>query len=926
MQNEKEDYDLESIAEKYTKLADAEIAAGHLTEAKGTAAAALRLARIISDGDYRARVLDGLAKNVGKLALSAELSTLSSNLPSSYHRDDIFASLALGYAESRDITNTIAAAGRIADADRRKSALSEAIAHFVQTDDWQGALRLANDKVLSSTLHASIAKRMLAAGRLQEAAALEPKFAASNADADDYLDALAVQLASSGQFDRAAEAALRRSSLVGRLQALRGVEFRAEELAGRAAAKAVFDRAIAQLGRASGAERDALCKELANFGVSAGNDGVVRALAATCLVDAVAIRNPLDRTKLWSALLVRQTQPNRFLLGQWFAAAEAAADPYERRNAADSGFSLLTNAGAAETYVALANTSHMFDKSYLLAGAAKTLAEAGNVADARVLLRRVLADTESAADRNGADSGYLSAIGVLIALDDLDGAAALVPKITAVREQFRALSDLASAASRKGKKEQTIAFIQQALQRLRSADSSYTWQFVGLAAQVGALPLAESLLGQVPAGDLGFARSGLVRALLKDGQKDKAVAAIPALEAMILKQRADRPWNVTGFATLLAWADDTSRIEKLIASATEPGTAASILVAASDGYAKGGNAEAAQQSLARALGLLHINREDFASWTSYRIALAEVEVDQARASSRALAISDADWRDRAVIALADRSRPELAVKLLRAIQPSALADKSIPRIIPALINADAVADARLLIGRITDPELRDRAQGDLVLRQARRGQTESAVSDVNTVQSVTVRAYVLLDLAALFGLRNEKTLAENAMVAASRAAASISDTLVKSDVLTGVSRIAALIGGDIAEPAKRKALEAARGISDEPIRVGALRWAEDINLAELTADHNKKDELADAAKKKVEKLKDDVRSEWGGYIRHSLDDKVYTDIDVFVRSLASRPPREAVSSLAEAAGKYGSAIRKLRDMSAAWATREAATR
>jgi hypothetical protein len=155
-------------------------------------------------------------------------------------------------------------------------------------------------------------------------------------------------------------------------------------------------------------------------------------------------------------------------------------------------------------------------------------------------------------------------------------------------------------------------------------------------------------------------------------------------------------------------------------------------------------------------------------------------------------------------------------------------------------------------------------------------------------------------------------------MAAAELAEQLSDPLIKADVLTTVAHNAARIGSDLAAPLKRKAIEAARSIAIQPLQAAAIHWVDGIDLADLSADRTRNDELAELAEKKLESDSREVHKKWGDYIRFSLKGDLFTNVAGFVSSVSSKNPEDVVRSLAEGAGQYGDAIRRLRDLSAEW--------
>ena len=85
-----------------------------------------------------------------------------------------------------------------------------------------------------------------------------------------------------------------------------------------------------------------------------------------------------------------------------------------------------------------------------------------------------------------------------------------------------------------------------------------------------------------------------------------------------------------------------------------------------------------------------------------------------------------------------------------------------------------------------------------------------------------------------------------------------------------------------------QAIAAAQAVPEAGARAAALRWAEGGKLAAVWNDDPRV------------KLGSEVKSKWRGYVNYDLKDVLYTGLDPFLHSLASKDARAIVNSLADA--------------------------
>lgn len=907
-----------SIVRQYTRLAIAELDVKNLPAAKSAAAAALKAAGFIKEASARASELELLADAAAKLGLDLEINTIGASLPAGTGRDQLFAKLAIGYGSAGAADKAATAAGQIADSSKRKEALIAIIRGRTAMGDWKGALALANNSTLPSALNAVIAADMLSAGLASDAIAIEPKIAASALDLDTYLSALALHFANSGDFDRAVAMALRQSTLVGRLSGLRSIVFVADSLAGQAQEKSIFDQMQKIYAGASTAERASLCSTPYVISVNADTGAAYRALLNECQTNALASARALKAGEARSKAMANALQPlaKRKYIGSMLVNAATMSSSYDQSSAIRSALNILIKDSAAEKYTQLSrDMSEFSDKDYM-STMLNALVEAGNNSAADDLMHRRYDQLEADPAQSSKDSEFSTMASKLVAMDQFDTAAAIIARIKSASSQFSPLYELATAMVRVGRKAEALVYIKQSADKAR--DAGYPFYFSGiarLATEAGDYAFATALQAKAPENYQVSGQAGLTAGLLKSGQLDKVSGAIAADEAILLKQKTTSHWDAAvTFAANIGWSGDEARLEQLVVRAPQPRFAAAILMSAANGYAKAGKADKARQVLARALKLLHIDRPDFLAWSNYRIALAEAEINPDAAQKRVLAIDDAHWRIRAAVELASaqfqRKEGKQAVELLRALPPSAPLNGSLFSAVTYLVSHGAAADARAFAAKISDGALRDRARRFLVLIQARRGETEAAFADVSFIDDAAERAYVYIDLAALLADRNQRPQALLANLAAAKLAETLSDPLVKSDIMANIAQNQTGLDRDAADAMRSKAVAAAKSITDDQDREVAMGWAEGPNFKKAQADQQR-----------ASKLVSDFGDKWRYFLKNTLSGDMYSGMDSYVHSLSTKDPRQIVASLAQTAGDIGVRILELKVMSADWLKR-----
>ena len=900
------------IAHGYVYLAFAAAGKNDVAVAQSLAAKAVKIAANIADGDQRADVLRLLAPQALKLNIAVQLGApgFGSGTNSTYLYSDMVAT----YATAGDTGKAAAVAAQIADPAARKSALINAIIIRAAAGDWQSVRTLADVPAFSAALNATAAGEMLSAGMVREAQALEPTFIQSTEDNRSYLSMLADKLANSGDFDGAMRTATRQASLSDRVSALLRIASVAENYAGYAKAKDIVGRALTLM--TAPTDRAQICSQSYLDVPDVGNAPL--SVATACLGDALHLakrEDSVNAIKNAISLLERSNRSApRFLLARLLFEGSQTSDEYARHGDVTAALSLLSYDGAGESYNAYWRESGEQKEVDYWRGAVGALIDAGDAAGAKNAIKHWL-DAIDRDDNWARDVDREPVVSALIRLGDLDGAEALTDQITYDSSQFDTLTTLAGAMSASGNNAgKAVARIDQAAKLGRRLHNMYymSTSLAFYAARAGDFALADSLIAE---GDASYRRSGrnsLIQMMLKTGRKDLVPAAIAKQETEFYHFDLAHRWkDAADFATNLAWAGDTPRLEKLIAAAPDAGIAAGILQGAAIGYVEAGRNDAARDALKRMLDAVKISRPDFDAWALGKIAVAEARVDSDRAIKDALSIGDGDLRTRTIGDMATwllaNEQPKSATMLLQRATTSPLVDAPLATAARYLVAHGDANDAYALVGKISDPSERDHVRHLLVLMQARRGEIDAAFTDAGRVEDTAERGYLLADLAALLAEQRNNDKAEFANAAATKIAGAIADPIVKADLLTAIAHNEQRLGSNAAAATKANALAAAQSITDPAMRAAELHWADDTVIADTWS--------GDASVR----VNYDIKNVWVGYIKYNMDREVYSGVDQYVQSLASKDARTIVGSLAGAAIDLSAGRLHLAKMSADWA-------
>lgn len=904
-----------SMTEQYVRLAGVHADKGDIAGARAMAVKAIKTAASIKDLAARTSELLPLRSRAVKLGVASELMASVEGGARISNRDNIYSAIGEGRATAGDLTEVLSIASKIGDSSARVRLLEIAIEQRAKVADWQGAERLAGaDPALSARLTAKVAVEMVQAGLLAEAAALEPKFMSTpSGERSIYLSWLISARADRGDADAAIKVVLQRSTPWEHVTGLAGVASTVNTYSGPKAAAPIVARTVELVRNLAVPERASLCASAYGFLETLDAGAATYELAQACLRDALAVSDRAARLRQIQKaidLMVAADRPApRFVLSRIMADAAPIKSEYERHSAISSAMSALDKSGAKETFNALWRDARQLDEQTEFGNKARAFAEAGNTAAARDIIARW---TAAASKESDPDRDYTAIVRVFVTLRDFHAAAPLSAQIKGHRERFDALLALTSAMPGGDDDGELIRLVHQAAADARAVGATYYLSNLGVnAARAGDTELAKSLIDE---GDETYRENAYVSvamSLLRAGKTDAVGPWIDKIEAAYAADGVARHWLHAGtLATILAWTRDTKRLDTLLASTSNESVLLPALMGAADGFAKAKWPEAAREALRRALALLKVLRPDFDGWVAQRIAIAEAEVDPAKAIADIAAVPDEHLRASGAVEIAKQfvaaAKDAYAVELLRKIPADSLLDPSLKSAARSAVAEGKLADARALAGKISDPVLRDDAYRFVVLLEARRNETMAALADAEAIADPGTRGYVLSDLGALFVEQQNPEWAKTADAAALRLAGSLREPLVKADLLSAVARNEARTGAAGASDARVQAIAAAQAVPEAGARAAALRWADDGKLGAFWDEDPRV------------KLGSEVRSKWYGYINYDLKDVLYTGLDPFLHSLASKDAPTIVNSLASAAGQLETRLRELRKMSADW--------
>ena len=729
----------------YARLAAATAATKNFAGAKSIALEAVKLVAQSSAAD-RTSCLVNLAGLGIQVGMTNDLAAAVPSLASGYGKQNILTALVNDYVALGQDANALAMAGRIEDQAARKTALSNAIAKRTVEKNWTAALALANEPVVSGRLYPEIAAKMLAAGMVQEAAALEPKFTAGSDEANGYFASLAQYLGNHGNTDAALAAAMRISAIERRVSTLFSMTYGVNYTAGRVAARTVYDRAIAQFAELkSAADRSRACNQIdyyLRYGYFVDDDGPAKsdgsAPSLACVAEALA--QPLQQDRLSSLglamnynvtigrPLIGSTAPTRPAISRLLAEASGQSDVSSRDNNLQNGLNALARDGAIEAAMALGAASLTSVSRNNASNVAVTwLVDAGDTATAQRILNEqvdAIAGIVDAAEKNAA---YARTSALALVLGDYDRATKLAAEIKSAGDRVSAFAGIAGNANSHERFDVALNALDRAVAADKEADSHYyRSSFYAYAAQAGHKN-AEAFLDDyladksVTPTTRVSARSNTIYWLLKWKQNERAAALIPALEAELAQLGPAERWpNAASFALSLATLGDTARLNKLFADAPQPENKTQILLSAAAGFIKAEKPEAARAAADRALELSAGITDTVIRWNTLQsIALYQVQTGAADAARKILTQSIdvlkirrpdlPGWVDFTVAVDQDGTDPAQAAKLALAISDPFWRTSAIVRLANNRFAAAKTSDALTLLRAAPPSALADGA-------------------------------------------------------------------------------------------------------------------------------------------------------------------------------------------------------------------------
>lgn len=707
---------IEYLCDAYVRLASTIAATKNFAAAKSIAMEVFKLSTQVAAGD-RASVLAKVSGLDPQVGLINELAAAVPSLPAGYSKQTILTNLVKVYVSAGQEAAALAMARQIEDASTRASALKSGIERRALEKNWTAAIALASDPVLSGRLYPDVAYRMLAAGLVQDAISLEPKFTSASDEAYTYYTSLAQHHAARANTEAALAAAMRISSLPRRISALFSIRSSIEATAGRAAARTVRERATAQFAELKAPiERSETCNLIKAYITIIDDEAPAKtanqAPETACVAEALAIPAQKDRLSPLGSALAYPTMTTRPLISGTLAPTRPAvsrllteASGLSSQSSRDSNMSTALNTlareGAIETAMELA-ADNINDGYYSPANAAVTwLVEIGDTATAQKLLNRAVDAIPALTSDSEKDSAYSRAAALATLLGDFDRAIKLTSEMKSPSNRVSSFVSIANAANTKKRFDVALNTLDRALAADKEADSHYyKSSFYSIAATAGHKKVETFLDDYLTDKSLSTlsrvsARYTAMSALLNWKQYDRVTALVPAQEVEIaqLAPVATRWSYASTLATALATLGDTVRLNKLFADAPLPENKVQILLSAAAGFVKAdkadnarpaiersvelsaaiadvgtrsstlqsiasyqvqiGNIDAARKTLLQSLEVLKVNRPDLAGWADFMIASSLEGNDPEQAARLALAITEPFWRTSAIVRLAN---------------------------------------------------------------------------------------------------------------------------------------------------------------------------------------------------------------------------------------------------------------------------------
>jgi hypothetical protein len=618
-------YPLDYTAGAFVNLAKAFAAVKNFPAAKGAAVEVFKLANQMSAAGNRASALGPLADLDPQVGIMNELAAALPALPGGYPKNNIIKGLIKFYAANHQDSQALAMAARLEDVSDRMNMLSSLISARASAKDWSGAMALANEPSVSGRLYAEIAGKMLSADMRKEAADLEQKFGAPSSESNSYFGSLASRQASAYEIENAVRSAFRIAEIPSRIRTLFSIASTIEPIAGRAAAKPIVERAIAQFSELkTPVERADTCNNISSYlaygSVLADESSAVSAenssIGAACAAEALEIPAQDARISKLQSALYSPKPVTRPIMGKTLVPTRLAISRLLAQARSDSetasATSKLAQDGAIESALDLAGFPQINSYSdQTVKAAIAWLMEFGDAAAAERIFQQFVDAIAGIKDESSRDSRQNEAAQIAKLLPDLERALDLVPAVKSATSRISLFIDIGNEAVSRGRFEIALNALERAKATANEiGNTGYFASMASLAARAGDKN-AEAYIAEVAkANGLNSevdARYTLIEELLKAKQRERATALLAPQEAALARLSSSDRWGYRAlfFARQLAILGDTARLDKLIAAAPLPENKVSVLLYAAYGFENAERPDAAVVALTRALEMIN---------------------------------------------------------------------------------------------------------------------------------------------------------------------------------------------------------------------------------------------------------------------------------------------------------------------------------
>ncbi len=965
---DQKEYPIEYLAQGYTRLAAAEAKSQNFGAAKSAALEVFALANQMNSGGSRASALANISGLDARVGITNDLMAVLDAMPADYNKQTMAANLVKQIAALGHDAGVPAVAAKIADPASRKSALSAVIASRIAAGNWAAATALANDPDVSGRLNAEIARKMVDAGMVREAATLESKFGAPSSESNSYFSALQTYRTRNAEYDAAAQAALRYTAVGNQISNLFSIASSAFGVGGTTAARPLIERAFNRFGDLkSPLERENACQSIAYYfqlGSVLGEslpkaDGQTdgASVGQACVAEALNIPAQNDRLSPLSSLIssssylvtqpimAQRLAPTRAAVSRLFAEA-SGLNSSSRDSQIASATNGLARDGAIEAALDLAwfpTDARSYNTAY---AAVQWLMEAGDTATAERIANQLLDHVATLTNPSAKDSASLSAVNVLITIGDLERALKAAADIVAPGNRNSPLVSIANAANARGRFDVAL----NALERARLADkeagrSYYLSSYVGIASQAGdkrpeaLIDEVEAQKGQYAATNAINARDTVIRGHLKWKQRDRALALVPVQEAAIERLDASSRWSYAGsFANILAQLGDGPRLDKLIGEAS-PANQVALLQQAARGYLDAEKADSARAALDRSVQLIGALTLPADKLTNFQAAAAlyvrqnepDVAAKLLAQSLEAVHITRPDlaaWTNYMIAINQEPYDPEQSERRAAAIADPRWQARALAYLAAARLGKDRTASGLALIRSAPASDILDPTLLRFVRSFAGKGEIDTARTLIGRISHPGLRDEARRQLVLITGRRGqtEASLAETSSIEnpATRAYAMIDLAAFLAHHNAGrldlyfaqlACFVAAKLADQVSDPLVKADLlaDVARGLEamEPEAAAPALERARSVAAA-VPAGRPRDYAMAWAsgqlAMARPTQALSDEASQWRYSAGYLANDQKYTDLEGFVGSLAAKNPSDRVYGFVNAASDFAAQI------------------